>query len=371
MDDFSRNCQELEKYLRNTSFNYKEEMAEATKNCSSKLDVYDLIFGLLFGTLGAVLDTNDKIKDFLDKIHEVSNSDNPSDKNKIIDLFSKILKHKGDWMDQVPVIQEDGRVVSKFVNRNAQEVSKYIWKGSANTPHRIFWGHDIFSLSQDNPFFLEIKQYGFAEGVLQAVRHILADTCSKQGLPIPTSSWWDKVDGDKRTNGLLDYCQRYADDVLGKKQGGGNNEVFNQLFSIHMQDVLANGFACASVAAYCKARNISDEERKQQIVITALAANFLGSAILGAVDKGIPHINWICLFYLTQSTYKLIKASNKNIDILWCKTEELVAESNRLNESVIKKQRETEQDIKYLLSQPDLREKKRSSLMDSFERSQS
>lgn len=333
-EEMQNRCASLEEYISNQSFDFEEEIKKGLKECPSRLDAYDFVFAITLGTIGAFVDTSEKLASFLDEIHEISNSDKPNSENKIIDLLAKLVKHKGDWIDQVPILNKDGTLANKFVNRAAQKVGTGIWDGRGNTPHRVFWGHDIFSLGQDNPFFLSIKQYGLFKGVLQAMRHLLADTCSKQGLPIPTSSWWDSAPNEEGSisNGLLDFCQKYSEEVFGKKFGGGNNEVFNHLFSIHMQDALTVGLAIAGVKGYCYARDIKDEERILQIQIITLGFEFFGGAVLGGVKTSIPYINWPCFGKMTVSLVKLVKKSNENINELEQKTYMLLLEGDDLRD---------------------------------------
>ncbi len=48
------------------------------------------------------------------------------------------------------------------------------------------------SLTPHNPFAMMIEQEGSVSGgALQATRHLMADTFSKQGLPFPFSSYLD------------------------------------------------------------------------------------------------------------------------------------------------------------------------------------
>lgn len=366
--DLINKCQDLEQYIKNQSFDYETELSEALIMCPSKMDSFDLLFSIAFGCLGALLDTNEKIQSFLDEIHKTSNSYNPKSNNKIMDVLAKLLKHTGDWIDKVPIVQEDGTVITKSVNRGAQEIADGVWSGKTDLPHRIFWGHDIFSLSQDNPFLLEIRQYGFWKGIIQAIRHLIADTCSKQGLPIPTSSWWDKAGEEgKRSNGLLDFCQRYAEEALGSKQKGANNKVFNHMFSIHMEDVLSDGLVRAGVWAYSEARSIEDDMRKQQLEIVAYTTNLLGSAVIGFVQTGIPKINWVSFRRLIKAFFKLIKSSNERIQLLWAKTEALFSETEGLDNLVKEKQRKIEQEIVAMLKDTDCRTEKRNRLIEQFE----
>ena len=241
-----------------------------------------------------------------------------------------------------------------------------MWEGVGNGPHRIFWGHDIFSISADNPIWLSIRQYGPAKGIWRAVRHLIADTCSKQGLPLPFHSWFDymavgKGDG-KVGNRLLDFCQQYSQAVLGRKQGGGNNEVFNHLFSIHMQDVLSSGLVAASIKAYQTARGISDEDRLIQIRIIAYAVNFYGSAVIGAVQKGIPFINYPCFAALAKNVVQLIHVSNQDIQRLLCETERIALTGSALERREQAVRRELVESLYGQISGPTNRD--RDSLID-------
>ena len=176
----------LNSKLAEASFDYEKEVSLAIKTCPSMLDTYDYSFAIVIGILGAVIDTNEKLETFLDQVHQAANSSTKTG-NAFIDFPAKLLHHQGDWIDTVPTMQDDGHVINKFLNRAAKEIKPGIWQGGTNTPHRIFWGHDILSFHEDNPIYISIKQYGVGKGILQAIRHIVADTCSKQGLPIPGS----------------------------------------------------------------------------------------------------------------------------------------------------------------------------------------
>ncbi len=343
MKDIQDNFYELAEAVETDNISFEAEVDYSLDKLPSEIDKYDFVFAVVLGTLGAMLDTNDKVADFLDSIHAASNDVNPTSDNKIVEVLAKLLKHCGDYMDKLPVLQEDGSIVNKFVNRSAKEVAGGVWKGEMNAPHRLFWGHDIFSIGPDNPFALGIKQYGLFKGIIQTFRHLIADTCSKQGLPLPFSSYFDyKKDGGKRGNHLLDFCQKYSEEVFGKKQGGANNEVFNHIFSIHMQDVIASGFTSAGIKAYCFARDIQDRERVEQMRIIAFGFNFGGSALIGELKTSIPYINWICLIQMFKSIISLLKASNENIKYLEEKTqgiinntEILLKQQNRLDEEIL------------------------------------
>ncbi len=342
MIDYRKDYIEIAEIVETDDVSFDSEV-NCNLNCiSSEMDKYDLVYAIVIGCFGAILDTNEKVAEFLDSIHATSNDSNPGDDNKIVDFLAKLLKHYGDFIDKVPTLQEDGDVLNKFVNRSAEEVSKKVWEGGMNAPHRVFWGHDIFSIGLDNPLFLSIKQYGLFKGIIQAFRHLTADTCSKQGLPLPFSSFFDyKKEEGKRGSFLLDFCQKYSQEVFGSKQAGANNDVFNHLFSVHMQDVISSGFTAAALKAYFFARDIQDRERMEQIRIIAFGFNFGGSAIIGDLKTSIPYINWVCLIQMFRSIVCLLKASNENIKLLEDKTNAIIKRS----EKYMKEQEKIEKDL--------------------------
>jgi hypothetical protein len=239
-------------------------------------------------------------------------------------------------------LNKNGQPLKSYITRQAEEM-KGVWDSKdahITGPHRIFWGHDIFSISGDNPFSLCIKEYGIGRGILQAVRHLIADTCSHQGLPLPFSSRFDYVviendakgnDVRKVKNHLLDFGQDYSSEVLGKKQAGFNNEVFNHLFSIHMQDILSCGLVAAGIAAYCKGRKIEDQIRCAQMRVIGYMCTAYGSAIIGAVThNGIPFINWPAFVALAKNVIQMVWISNKEVSAIIAETERLISKREEL-----------------------------------------
>lgn len=331
--------QKLNERLATADLDYEKTMSLAIRNCYSALDQYDFLFSITVGILGAILDTNEKIAAFLDEIHQLSSLETSKSGNTIKDLFSRILHHQGDWMDAVPTDQlnKKGENVKAYVSRAAKMRNEGVWssdpKGAG--PHRIFWGHDIFSIHGDNPLSLLIQEYGIGRGVLQAIRHLVADTCSKQGLPIPFSSYFDYIDvsGAHVKNRLLDFCQAYSKEVLGKKQRGFNNEVFNHIFSIHMQDILSVGLAATCIAAYCKGRKIEDKMRTIQMRVIAYMGTVYGSAIIGAATHyGIPFINYPAFLALAKNVTQMVYISNQESRQLMVITEQLICETKSISQ---------------------------------------
>lgn len=343
--DYGRGLYELEQLnhrLETAHFDYEAEMALAIQNCPSNLDAYDLVYSITIGVLGAILGTNEKIAEFLDEVHQLASMEHIESDSKLKELLAKLLHHQGDWMDKVPTdkVGKSGNNLKSYVSRYSQ-YSDGVWSSDVKItgPHRIFWGHDIFSIKGDNPFALLIQQYGVGKGIIQAIRHLVADTCSRQGLVMPGSSFFDYIEvstdesGEtvkKARNKLLDFCQQYSREALGKGQAGFDNEIFNHLFSIHMQDILSSGLVAASVTVYSKGRKITDETRKVQMRVIGYMGTAFGSAIIGAAKYGVPYINWPSFFALVKNIMQMIHITNKEIQAIMVETELLITERKAL-----------------------------------------
>lgn len=287
-----------------SGFDYEKAISYAIENCPSDLDVGDYAFCILIGTLSCILNTSEKVEEFFDKIHTFSNERkvewNNAFEEKIGPVLSNVLHHYGDNMDTY-----DGA----WRARNSDTTGA--------GPHRILWGHDIFSINDDNPFYLLVNQYGFSKGIFQAARHLIADTCSKQGLPIPGHSWFDFAVsdgecGEKVHNYLVEFANKYSKEALGKGQSGINNKVFNSLFSVHTSDAISNGLVTAGLSVYFKVRGITDKVRIQQMRVIAYSFNFFGTCIIETIKSGgVPQINWISFIALSKNLIQLISISYK------------------------------------------------------------
>lgn len=134
-------------------------------------------------------------------------------------------------------------------------------------------------------------------------------------------------------NILLDFCQEYAEKILGEKHRGAgvNNEVFNKMFSIHIQDALTQGLCAALSTAYIKARNIKDEDRQIQIRIISYGSLFLDSSIIGLCKTGIPTINWPSFLALFVQTSKMYIKDTNDIKQLKNVTNKLINENKKLH----------------------------------------
>ena len=282
----------MQNALESEHIDFEKLIAKEGLKIPSNLDACDLAASISFGIIGTVINNSKKVSEFLQKIHnDASTPDTPNT------LLGKLLRHSGDHMDKVP-----------------GERTKY--------PHRIMWGHDIFSIGPGNPFYLLIKQYGVGRGLLQAFRHLIADTCSRQGLPIPGHSFFDnleKLSDGKETMGnrLINIANKINTEVGNSNSGSNvNNEAFNSLFSVHMQDVTAKGLTWGLTKAYIMARGVKDEIRITQLHLIATFVNFYGTTFWGVFKTGVPKINWILLVSLVKLTAQLYIKSNRETKAL-------------------------------------------------------
>ena len=236
----------------------------------STLDVADYCYTFLFGFLGAIISTNRQLKNYLADIHKAaSEGDAKYDKFQI--LMGKLLQHKGDHIDKM--IKRDG-------------------SPTHITFHRLFWGHDILSCGEDNPFRLMINQKGSKlEGIIQALRHLIADTMSKQGLPAPGSSNFDYInDSGKTSNYIIDLANNLSIEAFDNKAMA--QEIYAHLFTIRAQDIAGGVLAKILTEVYFKIRRIDDKFKKAQMLFMVYAINFFTEALIGTIrQNGVPYIN--------------------------------------------------------------------------------
>lgn len=284
---------------------------DALERTRSELSGVDYSVAILVGVLGAVLTSSKEVQKVLDKVHQIA-SEAPKGNE---DIVSKIIKflfgHVNTNMDTMPVGNNGMR---KFVSRLG---------GNPAGPHRIFWGHDILSAGKDNPFLLMIEQEGgLFKGLLAAIRHLTADTFSKQGLPVPGTSYFDYSleDGKKAGNHLLDICKRFCkeNDI---RMSGANNEAFNHMFSIHIQDVAVQKIGYVICKQYMKYNNIQSKTLKHQFLLISYSVMFYLNCVIGWVKYGVPYINWSAgaymlkeLILLAHSNWWIERELNKETD---------------------------------------------------------
>lgn len=301
--------------LDNLSIQCKEEMeswgsidSTALEKFISALDAWDYCFSLAIGMAGAKITTNEKLEEFLNEIHHAA-SGASGEYSKLQQFLGKLLHHQGDSIDKLAGEKH-------FINR-AHESADVGY-------HRLLWGHDIFNLSEDNPFTLMVKQKGI-KGILQAVRHLIADTTSKQGLPLPGSSYLDYTnENEKISNYLIKISKNLSMESVGNKRN--SQAIYSHMFTVRAQDIMSGGVIAGFAAMYFKIRDIDDTIRKLQFLLIAYSVSFLGEALIGAFkNNGIPYINiplaTVVFKKLTQLYYYSIKETRQLHD----KTYELVA----------------------------------------------
>lgn len=251
------------------------DYSELEKSPSS-LDAWDYCFSLAIGMACATITTSEQLEEFLAEIHHAA-SGASGDYSKLQVFLGKLLHHQGDAIDKIESQKH-------FINRQFAPADVGY--------HRLLWGHDIFDLGDDNPFKLMINQQHGLSGILQAVRHLLADTCSKQGLPLPGSSYldYDNEETGKVSNYLIKISKELSKESVGNMRNA--NQIFSHMFTVRAEDITGGGAIAGFDALYFKVRNVVDDVRKVQFRLISYTVAFLGEAIIGAMrQSGVPYIN--------------------------------------------------------------------------------
>lgn len=318
-EEYSKSIEELEKMLEKSSLEIEgwDNLDEETiDSIASNLDGFDYCFSIAFGLVGAFISTNKELEEYLNEIHKIASE--ASNEGDFLQRFlGKLLNHKGDNIDQIG---------NSFINRNGESAYGLF--------HRLLWGHDPLSFGADNPFSLMFKQKGL-KGIVQALRHLLADTMSHQGLPFPGSSYLDYTKGDgKISNYLIKISQKLSLNSYGDKRH--SEEIYSNIFTIKMQDVMGGGAITALNTLYFKIRGIDDDTRKTQFRLIAYSVGLMSDAIVGAVRQGgVPYFN-IHLFALVCKNFvQLYYYSNKETNKLKQKTILLIKEDDEIERQVL------------------------------------
>ncbi|MCF2618170.1 hypothetical protein JQM68_13405 [Oscillibacter valericigenes] len=236
------------------------------------LDAWDYCYAIAIGLAGVFIATNDAFAKYLEQIHKAASG--ASGEYDVFQAFlGKALHHEGDYIDAMAM---------PFKNRNGGNAYPIF--------HRLLWGHDILSTNVDNPFVLMFNQKGLS-GILQAVQHLLADTASKQGLPLPGSSFLDIADENNKTsNYLIKVAQQLSEESIGLKSNA--QEIYAHMMTIRAQDISAGVVVKLMSELYFKLRRIEDEIRCAEIRLIAYTVNFVGEAVVGSMrQNGVPYIN--------------------------------------------------------------------------------
>ena len=328
-----KSLSEYDRKLEKEKINFQAILDNSNKRLESNLDAWDILLAIVFGGIGAIISENEKIADFCEKIHDIAGAELSENATTTEHLIHMLLGHNNDYMDKVPIgdIGRIGVYTKKYVSRSATRLADNVFSYEApHMPHRMGWGHDIFSLGEDNPFLLLIGQYGFGQGIVQAIKHLLADTFSKQGLPIPGHSFFDYTDSNGTIgNYLFDLSKNVMEGLnISTKGCAFDLQAFNEMFSLHIQDIASQGLVYVLVLVYCKIRHINDDIRKTQFHLIAYFVNFYFSAIYGTIKNGgIPDINWVAFSMMVKNFIQLFVVNHREIRVLKEETNRLI-ESN-------------------------------------------
>lgn len=292
------------------------ETIELSEKLPSDMDGLDLAWCLITAPVSTFITTSESFSKWLDGVHDAASGDT-SKADSLQKLFGKMLHHEGDWMD-------------KMISRSEEDTT---WR----TFHRLLWGHDPLARGEGldglpfNPIRLMMEQEkqersGHALlGAMQCMRHLVADTFSKQGLPLPGSSWLDpRTEG---WNSLVGIAQKLSETTTDSKGIGNVQEIYSHLFTLKAQDFIGGGAAFALTTAYIKARKIKDKVRETQIRLVAYSTSFFAQAIVGATrQSGVPYINYPVAAAMAKELAGLLIESNR-------RTSKLEKETRRLHKS--------------------------------------
>lgn len=172
----------------------------------SNMSKYDITFLLLIGTIGAL--SSAFLREPFSKLHDpVSDGGYGVKSHPVLGKIRKYLEHPGDLMDK-----EIGPLT-----------------------HRIKYGHDIFNFkeikecigSRIEDLHLDGDSY-YLKTVINSVagyiKHIFADSFSKQGIPVPGST-------------------RFREELIEMAQK--NQEVYQSLFTLKHRDLVGAGLVAA------------------------------------------------------------------------------------------------------------------------------
>lgn len=274
------------------------------------LMAYDVITAIFIGAIGSATTTSEKLNRLLDDIHTDASLKKPKT------LLGMLLHHTGDEIDSI--------------TRGGKAFATYL--------HRLYGGHDILSLKGDNPFVVLCRQYGIPKGILQAIRHLVSDTFSKNGGVLPGSSFLDFVKSDGTVGNYLD---EWAKD-FAHGNGLSPQEVYSKLFSIRMQDIGATTVTNTLINLYAKSighikgRKPLSRIGVSQLKIIALLTTVIGSAGAGIVIyHGVPKINIPAIAALSGETVKLLALDNKDIKALHKKNQDLEERMKKIEYSLM------------------------------------
>ena len=277
----------------------------------SDLDAWDYCFCIAIGLVSAFISTNESLQEYLTKIHDCASESN-GEYDFLQRFLGVLLHHKGD-----PIDQPD----NKFIKRDKENAWILF--------HRLLWGHDPLSKHEDNPFYLMIKKQGLS-GIIQAIQHLLADTTSKQGLPIPGSSYLDYYDENGvLSNYLIKIAQNLSVNAVGSKREA--QAIYSHLFTVRASDLIGSGAIFALSEIYFKVRSISDSIRKCQFRLISYSTCFWLQMLIGvSKPTGIPFANYPAGYEMLRHFVKLYIVSNQGTRIIIEKQKQSEIETKQL-----------------------------------------
>lgn len=312
---YSFEIKQLEKSIDNLSIVAQDELANIRSvdeniidNVPSSMDIWDFCFSVAVGYLALTITTDEQLSVYLEDIHKVS-SGASGEYDTLQSQLGKMLYHKGDHIDMIE---------RPFKNR--------MGTNAYGAFHRLLWGHDILSTQGDNPFALMVKQKGLA-GILQAFQHLLADTMSKQGLPLPGSSY---LDFEKENGSISNYLIKISEDLseasVGNKRNG--QSIYSHMFTIRAGDFAGNVTIEAISTAYFKTRGIQNDLRITQFKLISYIIAFVGHAIIGSDRQdGIPYVNISEAIEMIKNFNRLYMQSWKETKVAIKRSEDAIIES--------------------------------------------
>ncbi|MDR1971273.1 MAG: hypothetical protein LBQ46_05075 [Treponema sp.] len=281
----------------------------------------DIAAMVIFGIAGSAISNNEKLKELLDDIHTDASLKHPKT------LLGKLLHHTGDNIDHV--------------TRGGKSFATYL--------HRLYGGHDPFSIKGDNPFVVLCKQYGIPKGIIQAIRHLIADPFSKNGGVLPFSSFLDFTKEDGTVGNYLDEWSKEA----AKGTGLSPQEAYAELFSIKAQDIGATTVTIVLAKLYIKIRNeiyknqmrINSSYSKQekyfsriaesQLKLIALMTNIAGSATWGMIKHGgIPKVSIPAVLSLIRELITFFCLNYKDLKNIEGNTQLIMEDINLLENDI-------------------------------------
>lgn len=280
----------------------------------STLAAEDYYFALFAGMLGAAVSTNRALEKYFELIHDTADGSIKKKRNR--------LRKQGKEMPECDKFQSFLARVLKHKNQAMDHVagSTSFSKGMRGEFHRLIWGHDILRIGADNPFVLMIKQQGLS-GVFSALRHLIADTMSSQGLPLPGTSFFSYEKDGHPHNALIDVCDKLVVD-----KGIPGHEVYAHIFTLRATDIAGGALAEALTGLYFTVQGIEDEMRRAQIRFITYAVHFFAEATTGAVrQKGIPYINIPAYTKMLAAFLRLYRLNAAETRALSARTDALIA----------------------------------------------